>query len=208
MGVRFGRHLVVSRAANNVEGRARWVCRCDCGEVREVSAGSLKRGDSTSCGCLARELASTRETTHGEASRKNKSPEYRTWNAIIDRTTNPSTPKYPDYGGRGIKVCKRWRSSFVNFLADMGRRPSPQHSLDRINNDLGYNPKNCRWATAKEQSRNTRNNHILIYRGESKSIAEWAEIKGFKYATLYMRIQRAKMTVEEAFENPVGRWAK
>lgn len=107
-----------------------------------------------------------------------QTPEYRAWRGIIRRCTLPTNPAYSKYGGRGIQVCDRWRLSFHAFVEDVGMRPSPELSLDRIDNDGHYEPGNVRWATRKTQQRNKRNNRVLKLNGESRSVSEWAEIYG------------------------------
>jgi hypothetical protein len=110
-----------------------------------------------SCGCFQQEQASKANTTHGDSRRNGKrTPEYQAWTGMIKRCSNPSEIGFRHYGGRGIKVCERWRHSFPNFLADMGRKPSPKHSIERNDNDGNYEPSNCRWATQKEQIHNKR----------------------------------------------------
>lgn len=127
-------------------------CQCQCGKKRDVYACHLLRGMSRSCGCVAAKKIGDRNRTHGMT----RTPEYRIWRAMIDRCHYPSCKAYHRYGGRGILVCDRWRNSFENFIADMGKKPSDGHSIDRIKNDRGYEPGNCRWATATEQARNKR----------------------------------------------------
>lgn len=115
------------------------------------------------------------------------SPEYKTWAMMLVRCRNKNNHAYPRYGGRGIKVCKRWES-FENFYADVGAKPSPKHSLDRIDNNGNYEPSNCRWATMLEQGRNKRNNAMLTLNGVTKCISEWADITGIKRRTIHARI--------------------
>lgn len=120
--------------------------------------------------------------------RRAECPERTVWVGMIARCTRPSAPAFPRYGGRGITVCDRWRESFENFLTDMGPKPSPAHSLDRIDNDGPYSPENCRWATAKEQSRNKRTNFLLTIDGATKTVAEWAELFGVDPHRAYHRL--------------------
>lgn len=152
-GMSFGRLVVVSYAGKNKHNKTTWVCICDCGESTTVIGSYMNNGNTKSCGCLQREVAKERRTTHGMY----KSPEYFTYNDMLNRCHNKQNKDYASYGGRGIKVCARWRDSFEAFYADMGSRP-PSLSLDRIDNDAGYSPDNCRWATSSEQSLNRRIN--------------------------------------------------
>jgi hypothetical protein len=144
-GKRFGRLIVVAYAEHR-----NWICNCICGARTIVAGSNLRRGQSKSCGCLARELSKSRATTHGMS----KSREYRTWRAMRDRCLNPNSHAYEWYGGRGISICDDWLS-FVALLADMGSRP-PGCSIDRINNDGNYEPGNCQWAPPSVQARNRR----------------------------------------------------
>jgi hypothetical protein len=127
-----------------------WICVCECGQKHEVSITNLKSGDIKSCGCLRRLTAKKQKHKHG----RRKTAEYTSWAGVKSRCFNQKEKAYPNYGGRGITVCERWRNSFENFLADMGPRPSQKHSVDRIDVNGNYEPSNCRWATATQQARN------------------------------------------------------
>ena len=157
-GERFGRLLVLRRldeVAAAARPRTHWECRCDCGRIALVASRNLLGGTTQSCGCLQRERASAAgraAVTHG----RSYSPEYRAWLAMKTRCYNRNQRSFKDYGGRGIKVAKEWRRSFKRFFAHVGPRPSPQHSLDRIDNNGHYAPGNVRWATPVEQRRNQR----------------------------------------------------
>lgn len=162
---RFGR-LVVVEFDKKIEDNNSWLCVCDCGAYKRVFSNDLKRGVTQSCGCLQRERtaeANRNRIRHGHTrvSEDGKSrlttPTYRSWKAMLERCRNANAPNYPLYGGRGIKVCKRWqgKTGFANFLADMGERPDGM-TIDRVNCDGDYKPSNCRWADAKGQSNNRR----------------------------------------------------
>jgi hypothetical protein len=196
-GQRFGRLVAVSYAGA-VKHKAQWDVLCDCGVKRRVGAATLKRGITKSCGCLHREILSKRSKKHGES---HKSAEYSTWKAMRARCMRVNSVQFADYGGRGIKVCSRW-DSYENFLKDMGRKPTPGHSIDRIDNDGGYCPENCRWATHEEQSRNKRTSRMLTYGGKSQCVVSWAEELGMAGHVLQHRIDRG-WTVERALTTPV-----
>jgi len=150
-GKRFGRLVVVERKGHNLHGVILWLCQCDCGKHWIVRTDHLRSGKTRSCGCLYSERNNYK---------KSRTKEYRAWRNMIQRCTNPQHRDYKDYGGRGITVCERWLREFDMFMEDMGTAPSKELSLDRINNDLGYSPENCKWSTAKEQANNKRNSKL------------------------------------------------
>lgn len=159
---RFGR-LVVLKQATSVKGHSAWTCLCDCGVTKVIRGELLFNGSATSCGCYRREVGKKlgrASRMHGEGTNGKETAEYRAWTSLRNRCVNPRHKSFCYYGARGIRVCERW-DSYANFLADMGRRPSPKHSIDRINNDGDYCPANCRWATSSEQNSNLRREHTL-----------------------------------------------
>lgn len=190
MNERFGRLVVIGEAPRDRKRNRKLKVRCDCGVERVVWAHGLTSGQTQSCGCLQRE----RSTKHGMSGY----PEYGIWASMISRCENPNDPGFKNYGGRGIRVCERWRLSFAAFISDVGRRPSLKHSVDRYpNNDGDYRPDNVRWATQAEQSRNTRRSRQLTVRGETLPLTDWAERAGLPKSTLWGRLNRG-MSAEEA----------
>ena len=188
VGKRFGRLEVVDIAAPNKHGKRTWLCKCDCGNNSIQTTGDLNFGRVVSCGCLKKEKVSNLKRSHGNAPASGPTSEYNIWNHIISRCTKPSYASYKNYGARGIDVCERWLK-FENFLADMGKKPEGM-SIDRIDNNKGYSPENCRWATHTEQTRNQRSNFLITINGETKCLAEWCEISGVNYSAARGRIKR------------------
>jgi hypothetical protein len=189
VGRRFGRWLV-ERVGTQTPGQSYlWVCVCDCGNRREVQGAKLLAGKSRSCSCVK---------THGQS----KTPTYRIWCGMRRRCEDINEPAYKRYGARGIKVCERWQN-YEAFLADMGPRPTRAHSIDRFPNGRGnYEPGNCRWATATEQSRNRYTNRMLTLGSETMCARDWAERLGINPFTLNTRLQLGWST-EAALTTPV-----
>lgn len=153
----FGRLVVLRQATSDRHGKRRWQCRCECGRIVETNASSLRRGLSRSCGCLQREATVRNNLKHGLLVRTAKHPLIGVWASMIQRCTNPKSKDWKNYGARGITVCARWlgEGGFKNFVEDMGPRPV-RLTLERRNNDAGYSPSNCSWATRIEQRHNRR----------------------------------------------------
>lgn len=189
----------VSYSGHIIRGRATWLCICDCGTEKQVVANGLMTGNSASCGCQKRVLARERLYTNG--GRTNDT--YDLWAGMIQRCTNPNHSRFNIYGGRGITVCPLWRD-FAVFHRDMGDRPSKKHSIDRKDNNLGYSPDNCRWATMTEQANNKRNSRLIEYDGRTMTISLWADAIGMNRNTLRDRILYRGMTVDNAMTMPVA----
>ena len=189
IGRRFGALTVLSDTVPG-ESLRRAVVQCDCGEVRNVYRCHLMAGRTSSCGCQKSARITSRKTQHGCARAGGQTCEYRTWKGMVERCHNPSIPNFHRYGGRGITVCDRWRNDFAAFLADVGPRPSPAHSIDRVDNDRGYEPDNVRWATRMEQAKNTRTNVWITAFGETLHAAEWARRFSLHCKTIIRRLDR------------------
>lgn len=201
-GKTFGLLLVIAEDGRDEWGQVRWRCRCQCGALHLVVGGKLRRGEVKSCGCAKSGWCRSANLTHGAAQRGKLTPEYRVWSNMIDRCERVTNERFERYGGRGISVCARWRESFANFLADVGLRPSSEHTLDRKNNDGNYEPKNVRWATRTEQNQNKRNNINLTWNGETHCLREWARRMKIGYLTLYNR-HRSGWSTEQTLTTPV-----
>lgn len=184
VGDRFGRLTALYQTEERL-----WLCRCTCGARKEIDTYCLLRGETRSCGCFQREARIKHGMTYTN--------EHRIWRGMVARCTQPSSPQFKYYGGRGIAVAEEWRRDFPRFLADVGPRPSPSQSLDRIDNSRGYEPGNVRWATHAEQSRNTRRNRWMEFRGERLTITDLAAKYGINHGTFRKRLKNG-WTLEEA----------
>lgn len=147
--------------------------------------------------------------THGDANitllkrhHGTKTDEYKVWNGVKQRCYNPNNVAYSNYGGRGIKICERWKS-FEYFYTDMGQRPTPKHQLDRIDNNKGYEPGNCRWVTAKVNANNRRDNRYVTIYGQTKSLKQWCEEYEVPYDTAFNRLNRG-WSEEKAILTPTN----
>jgi len=197
LGKRFGRLLVVEYAGR-FNNRTFWKVACDCGTAKNVMSNSLIRGLTKSCGCFFLE----RVTKHGHTggANKGKSPEYRSWQHMIDRCLNPKHNSFHNYGGRGITVHPRYMD-FGNFISDLGLKPGPKYSIDRIDGNKHYEPGNLRWATRLEQNHNMRTNHLLTFKGKTKPLNAWARELGIGNSTIRGRLNK-EWSVEDALTIP------
>lgn len=200
IGQRFGR-LVVKLFARRTRWPSGmtclwWRCRCDCGKTKIARTADLRGGDTQN----SRKIA----TRHGMSD----APEYYVWSSMIQRCHTRSDRAYKWYGARGIRVCRRWRNGFENFFADMGRRPSPKHQLERKRNDRGYSPpKNCVWAAKQQQMNNMRSNVRLRAFGKTMTIAQWTRRLGFPRTRIYLRLARGwsiKKALDPRLYSPGG----
>lgn len=198
IGSHFHRWTVLSLDRVDPSRKAFYSCLCKCGTVAIVRKDQLTRGISKSCGCWKREVASEQitrlSTTHGLA---NKTRTYGIWKGIHGRCANKNLPSYSNYGGRGIKVCKRW-DDYVLFLKDMGEAPKGM-SIDRYPDNNGdYEPSNCRWADAKMQMNNMRSNILFKHKGEILTLKQLAEKIGMPYSRLYQRLFKLSWSLSKA----------
>ena len=202
-GLRFGRLIVVSRGRNDKWNQTTWHCRCDCGAEKSISGANLRKGNTASCGCYKIEKIAALNRTHGQSGALTKTTEYRIWANMVNRCTNPNNPAFKHYGGRGIRVCRRWQK-FENFLADMGPRGGDRkaRTLDRVNNDGDYEPRNCRWRTMIQQGNNKRTSRLVEWRGRSQTVTQWARELGLASSLIYARLDRG-MSPELAMNAPV-----
>lgn len=196
-GRRFGRLTVVAYVGVR-RGKSRWLCRCDCGKACTVIGASLTSGNTASCGCAARATARTANLVHGHSGGP-RSKTYKLWQAMWGRCRYPSQDAYKHYGGRGIKVCQRWRS-FRLFLKDMGERPAGMY-LGRRDPNGDYEPGNCKWATRGELMRNKTTARLLTLNDVTKCLTEWAEDIGIDQASLSERLKRG-WPLEKALTTP------
>ncbi len=200
-GQRFERLVVLRFVDKNQFRHSLWLCECDCGIEKIVLGYDLKSGHTKSCGCLQKEKASIVNTKHGHTKNGKLSKTWITWRGMTQRCVDIGHKQYKDYGGRGITVCRRWRN-FVNFLKDMGEHPGKEYQIDRVDNDGNYCRENCRWATKKEQMRNTRQNRLITFEGKTRCLIEWAEEYRMSDGTLRSRF-RLGWSIEKALTTPV-----
>lgn len=194
VGTKVGAWTILGKAQPDKKRNAKWNCRCACGIERPVYQQSLLSGASTSCGCATKHLmadaARRGRLSHGETVGRSPSPEYRAYLSMKRRCFDHKDNRFHRYGGRGITVCNRWMDGFENFLLDMGRRPTPRHQIDRINNDGDYEPGNCRWATPRRQARNRHTSVEVTVFGATINLRDLCDNCGGDFDLIYGRIAR------------------
>lgn len=200
VGQKFGRLVILKYSHRNKHSHPYYICKCDCGNIKTINIYSLKSGLTKSCGCYNKE----QNTKHGMS----RSPEHKAWYDLNDRCYNQKNKKYKDYGGRGIRVCERWKNSFVAFQKDMGPRPSKQHSVERIDNDKGYEPDNCKWATRHTQTRNRRSNRWINIGGVSKIQKDWLKFLGKNLSSIYSYADYHNISNAKSAEICIKKWFK
>ena len=204
-GQRFGRLTVLERCGTTKWGSCIWKCKCDCGNIVEVPGINLRDGRTNSCGCLRKEMMRDKHMVHGKSRHRNGQkthPIYNTWMGMKARCFNPNSERYLSYGGRGITVCDEWKDDFQSFYEwSISNGWSEGLTLDRINNNGGYSPNNCRWTNMTVQNNNKRNVRIITYNGKSQTITEWSKELGISKSLLYYRITH--WSIEEALTREV-----
>lgn len=197
----FGRLTVIDRAENKGK-QTIWRCRCECGNQLEVNAYNLKSGHTKSCGCINRE--NPPHKNHGKC----RTRIYKTWCGMKARCHNEKNEFYDDYGGRGITVCLEWQNDFEAFYDwAIANGYASTLEIDRIDNDKGYSPDNCRWATRKEQCNNRRSNHFITCFGKTQTLSQWAEETGIKQSTIRHRLKKG-WSVQDALTKAKREHAK
>lgn len=202
IGKKFNRWTVLAKCEDSMvcpsgSKHTRYLCECECGKRKKVLKNHLLDGTSKSCGCFKKKNRPTDIHTRL----------YTIWGNMVNRCTNPNNPAYANYGGRGINVCDQWRNFHEFKKWSMNNGYDDSLSIDRINNDDGYNPENCRWADCFVQSNNTRRNRWISYDGESHTVGEWSKILNIPYKDLHARIQRG-WSIDRAFNQPLRKSCK
>jgi len=197
IGKKFNRLLIID-IIKGLKKRTSAICKCDCGNTKEIVLSSVTLGLTKSCGCYHNEQTGNVARTHGQS----KTQIYKVWHAMIERCNDKNNHAYHKYGGRGISVCESWMH-FENFIADMGQRPFKGAQIDRIDTYGNYEPTNCRWVTSQQNNRNRRDSLYVEFEGKQILLKELAEQYRVEYKTLFARIKYHGMTVEEAIILPV-----
>lgn len=195
-GEKFGRLTLVD-PCNHVGGRPGWECKCECGVIGRYQIRRLISGHTKSCGCIKADGGATK---HGHRRRGSTSPTYVSWQSMIQRCSDPEHSNYAAYRGSGITVCAEWQN-FDQFLADMGERPRGT-TIDRIDGSIGYQPKNCRWASNTEQANNKRTRKTISANGAERTLKEWSAITGIPASCIHKRVTKLGWPIEAAISTP------
>ena len=196
-GSKHGRLTIIKEISKTSKHVRRVECLCDCGNTVVVALHNIRHGNVSSCGCFAID-SNINRAKHGGY----KDPEYNIWSRMLYRCHNENSSDWPRYGGRGITVCGAWRESYGNFIHDVGRRPSPLHTLDRINNELGYFPENVRWASKSQQARNRRSSVYITFGGQRRLMIDVCEELGMPYKIIKSR--HTSGVPESSLFNPIA----
>ena len=197
-GLQYGK-LTAIEYLGKTQGSSKnkWRCKCECGNVTDVTTSNLSTGHTTSCGCTAIQKAKERRIYPKEYTK-----EYQTWRSMKQRALNPKGKNQQWYSD--IPICQEWVDSFDAFLNDMGTKPTPQHTIERVDNSKGYEPSNCIWALPKVQANNRKTNRIITFDGVTQTLQQWADQTGIAYTTIAARIDKYNWSIEDALTKPVG----
>lgn len=198
-GEQFGYLTVIARAENAGNGHSRWLCRCKCGKETTVVSSHLKSGKIKSCGCWWQERKHEYRKTHSHSNERI----YHIWKAMKQRCYSENSSRYADYGGRGIRICAEWKDNFESFYSwAINNGYNDNMTIDRIDNNGNYSPSNCRWISKAEQNLNKRNSHLITYKGETKTMTEWARKMHLPPSVVQYRLNKAKWSVEKTLTTP------
>lgn len=204
-GKRFGRLTAISFHGLSDKNKSRlWFCRCDCGGYAILPVGQLNSGHTKSCGCLRGETTINRSTKHGYASNTKTHPLYYVWSSICQRCTNPKNIRFKDYGGRGIGIKTEWKNNpgvFIDWCIENGWKQGL--TIERINNNDGYYPHNCKFISHQKQAKNTRRTVYLTFDNKTLSLQAWAKNKGIKPTVIWSRINQLNWSIEKALTTPL-----